>query len=195
MRILNPNDDEMIFYRSTDNLYWRRFWRCLTLILVMVYIVVFPSDVSGQGNQGQITNLTVNDAPGQGITITINTTLFATTNIVKSNLTFVLVAPDGSTVQVSQISVPRNTGPNESWSHSWSISNSTFPSAGTYTVEACWSTGKARNCDIDFAISSFFSVPTLGWISLPLFGMAIYFLWKHNAEKQLFSKEKDHGLE
>jgi len=152
--------------------------RCLAVIIIIFQFVVLPVDVYGQGNQGQITSLSANDAPNPGDTITIDITLYANTYITNSNIMFTIVAPDGVTVVAThKANVPKNLGPNESWSYSWSITNSGFPAIGTYSVIACWSTGQAENCAIAQASFSLFSVPTLGWLILPLLFIIGLLLW------------------
>ncbi len=185
----------MNFYESTNTFTWSHLRGCLAIIIIIFQFVVSPVDVSGQGNQGQITSFSASDAPNPGDTINMKITLYANTNITNSNIEFLIIAPNGTVVKTHKASVPKNFGPNESWSHSWSTTNVGFPSVGTYSVIACWSTGQAKNCDIAQTSFSIYSVPTLGWLFLPLLGMVFYFLWQNNAETQSLLKETHHGLE
>lgn len=177
----------MNFYVSTNIFTWRHLRVCLAIIIIIFQFVVSPVDVYGQGNQGQITSFSATNAPNPGDTITIDITLYANTNITKSNLKFEIIAPDGITVvETHKASVPKNFGPNESWSYSWSTTNSGFPSIGTYSVNACWSTGQAENCDIAQTSFSIYSVPTLGWLIFPLLVIIGLLLWRKGQGNPVF---------
>jgi hypothetical protein len=157
----------------------------MTLLLLSSTAVI----AYGQGNMGTITVLTANDAPVLGDTITVDVTVCATTKIVNSNVIIAIIAPDGSTVvDTSTTAVPKNLGPNACWSFSWSTTNSAYPDIGTYTVSACWSTGGATNCDIDYAETTIFSVPVLGWYLVPLLGMIGYILWRNGSKNSFGMK-------
>jgi hypothetical protein len=51
-------------------------------------------------------------------------------------------------------------------------------------VTLCWSTGNAHNCDIDYAETTFYSVPTLGlWLSMA--GAALIGWWIRSQRREL----------
>lgn len=131
---------------------------------------------------GQILSLTATDGSNPGDTITVQSTVQAEGKIEHSNLYYEIIAPDGTTVATHQTD-PGDLRDGETFSDSWSVSNSGFPEMGTYTVTLCWSPGKSHKCDIALATTSFYSVPTLGWtLGLTALGLLAVFLWRQRGD-------------
>lgn len=132
---------------------------------------------------GNINSLSATDAPGLGDTVQITSLVQATSKIQNSNLYYTITI--GSTLVATHTTTPPKFEIGDTFSDSWSISNSSFPSIGTYSVTLCWSTGNSQNCDIDSATTTFYSVPTLGWGYVTLGGAIFgYWLWTRKADFQ-----------
>jgi|LGVF01.2.fsa_nt_gb hypothetical protein len=132
---------------------------------------------------GNILSLSATDAPGYGDTVHITSLVQATSKIQKSNLYYTITI--GSTLVATHTTIPPKFAIGDTFSDSWNISNSSFPSVGTYSVTLCWSTGNSHNCDIDSATTTFYSVPTLGWGYVTLGGAIFaYWLWIRKADFQ-----------
>ncbi len=129
-----------------------------------------------QTSKGVITGLTASDASSQGSSVNIHSSERADTKISNSNLYYQVFAPDGVTVVATHTTNMPNLKAGDTYSDSWSTSNASFPSIGTYTVRLCWSTGNSQNCDIDSASTTFYSVPSLGWF-FSLVGIALVVIW------------------
>lgn len=108
---------------------------------------------------GSITSLTASGAGSPGGSIDIDSSILAQSRIQNSNLYFELFAPSGARIATRETNLPAmNDG--DTGGDGWSFGNP--PETGDYTVTLCWSTGNAHNCDIDYAETGFYSVPTLG---------------------------------
>ncbi len=125
---------------------------------------------------GSITSLTVVGGANPGDTILISSTVLAKDKVEQSNLFYQVYAPDGVTIVATHQTDLVSLELGESFSHSWTTVNSSFPSAGNYTVHLCWSTGNASNCNIAQATTTFYSVPTLGWW-LTILGLGLVGMW------------------
>jgi hypothetical protein len=130
--------------------------------------------------EGEILSLSALGASRPGDPIVINSSVHAIGRIQQSNLGYLILAPGGAPVAVHRT----DPGPMEAgdvFNDSWSTTNT--PDTGTYTVILCWSSGNSTNCQIDTAITRFYSVPTLGWafsgMGLALLGL---FLWQHRKQ-------------
>lgn len=113
------------------------------------------------GMGGTVLSLSASGGGGYGDTITISVTVRADDRANNSNLYFEIRAPDGSVVDTHSTDVPRLEA-GETFSHSWTSNNSSYPLMGDYTVSVCWSPGNSRNCQIAQATTGFYSVWTLG---------------------------------
>ena len=146
----------------------------------------FPTRVMGfalAAEDGTIVALSATDAPNPGQTITISATLSATATIPNSNVYYQIIAPDGVTVVATHTTSIPSMQAGDTIGDSWTTTNTSFPTAGTYTLIACWSTDNAANCDIDQKTTGFYSVPTLGgWLSLAGLALLAWFLWRRRAD-------------
>lgn len=131
---------------------------------------------------GQILSLTASDGRNPGDTISVSSTVQAEDRIKHSNLYYEIIAPDGTLVATHQTD-PGELRDGQTFSDAWSVSNSSFPAVGTYTLTLCWSTGNSRRCNIGRASTAFYSVPTLGWtLGLLALGLLAVFLWRQRAD-------------
>ncbi len=155
----------------------RRILHSTILALVLLLGVMSPAWARPMFDPlGVILSLGATDGPNPGDTISISSKVEATDKIEQSNFLYQIYAPDGVTiVETHKTELPRFDA-GQTFSDSWSTSNSSFPSTGTYTVKLCWSTGNATNCNIGQAQTTFYSVPTLGWF-LSAFGLGLVALW------------------
>ncbi len=145
--------------------------------------VLLIAAVALAGPDGTITALSATDAPNPGQTVTISASFLATSKISNSNVYYELIAPDGVTVVATHSTSAPGLQTGDTFNDSWTTTNTSFPSAGTYTLTACWSTGNSTNCDIDQKTTSFFSVPTLGgWLTLLGLALLSVFLWRRRAD-------------
>lgn len=110
--------------------------------------------------EGEILSLSAIGASHPGDPIVINSSVRAIERIQQSNLGYLVLAPGGAPVAVRRVD-PGRMGAGDVFNDSWSTTNT--PETGTYTVILCWSAGNSTNCQIDLAITRFYSVPTLGW--------------------------------
>lgn len=135
------------------------------------------------GPDGNITALSATDAPGYGQTITISAALSASSKINNSNLSYAILAPDNFTIVATHVTTLPSFQAGDTFNDSWTTTNTSFPSAGTYTLVACWSRGNSINCQIDTKVTRFYSVPTLG-VWLTLLGLALLgvFLWRRRSD-------------
>lgn len=155
----------------------------LILVLFLSLCVVSPTLALQASTKGTILSLTATDAPGQGDTIVIASTVRADTKIANSNLYYVIFAPDNVTVVATHTTILPKLEVMETFNDSWSTTNASFPSIGTYTVDLCWSTGGSQNCDIDQATTTFYSVPTLGPFLGTIAALMIgLWLWKRRSD-------------
>jgi hypothetical protein len=131
---------------------------------------------------GAITSLSASDAPAFGQTITVNASFRADSRINNSNVYYEILAPDGVTVVATHSTEMPRMESGDTFSDSWTTTNSSFPASGTYTLRACWSQGNSQQCQIASASTTFFSVPTLGWW-LTLAGLILLavFVWRNRA--------------
>jgi len=142
----------------------------IAALVVLIAGVAFAAD-------GTINSLSATDAPTVGQTITISASYTANTNISNSNVTYTILAPDGVTVVATHTTNAPSLNPGDTFSDSWTTTNTSFPSVGTYTLKACWSPGNSTNCTVDQKSTSFYSVPTLNsWLWLVVLVLLIWFL-------------------
>ncbi len=168
---------------------------CLRGSLIFAWVVallvgsVLPAQARPLAHPlGEITRLTATDAPDPGDVVVISSTVRANHHIPRSSLFYVVLSPDYTVIATRQVSVPR-LQPGDTFSDSWSVSNSSFPSKGTYTVVLCWGRGSIQfpRCNIDVAWTTFYSVPTLGWpLSIVALGLLAVFLWRR---RDVFRRE------
>jgi len=136
-----------------------------------------------QTSKGTITSLTASDAPNQGDSVRVRSGERADVKISNSNLWYQIFAPDGVTVVATHTTNMPKMKAGDTYSDSWSTSNSSFPSIGTYTVRLCWSTGNSHNCDIDSASTTFYSVPSLGpFFSLIALALVAFWIWRRRRD-------------
>jgi hypothetical protein len=159
-----------------------RAWK-VRLVFVAVAAVLTTTTVAGAAPEGTITALSATDAPDPGQTITISASFLASSRIVNSNVFYQVIAPDGVTVVGTRsLSLP-SLSAGETFTDSWTMTNTSFPSSGTYTLVACWSPGGSPNCQIDRKTTSFFSVPILsGGLWLAAAGLFAWFLWRRRSD-------------
>ena len=170
--------------KQTEDYPRRPGWiRVVTSGSVVWAAALLMAAVALAGPAGTITALSATDAPNPGQTITISASFLATSKINNSNVYYEIIAPDGVTVVATYSTSAPGLQAGESFNDSWTTTNTSFPSAGTYTLTACWSTGNSTNCDIDRKTTSFFSVPTLGgWLTLLGLALLSVFLWRRRAD-------------
>ncbi len=159
--------------------------RCLKMLAMLIAAVTAWLSVTMAlaASTGTITALSATDAPNPGQTITISASLSANSQINNSNLSYVIVAPDNVTVVATHITSLPSLQAGDTFNDSWTTTNSSFPSVGTYTLRACWSNGNSTQCQIDQKTTSFYSVPTLGgWLSLVGLALLGVFLWRRRAD-------------
>ncbi len=150
----------------------------LTLTANLIIALLLATTGVAVGADGAITSLSATDAPAFGQTITINASFRADSKINNSNVYYEIIAPDGVTVVATHDTAAPALDTGDAFSDSWTTANTSFPSSGTYTLRACWSTGNAANCNIAQATTAFFSVPTLGmWLTLIGVALLGLFLW------------------
>jgi hypothetical protein len=172
----------------------RRFGIGVVLFTFISFAHIMPAFAAPlMAHDGTILRLLATDAPGYGDMVSVSSQVRANRRISRSNLYYEIFAPGGTTIVATHsTSLPRMR-PGDVYNDSWSTSNSSFPSVGTYTVILCWSTGTSHNCDIDRAQTTFYSVPTMGW-GLSLVGLILLFifLWSHRErfDHVEFSKER-----
>lgn len=154
----------------------------LALFLALLFVVNVRAEPY-RASTGTITRLVAKDAPDQGDKVVVYSTVRADDRINNSNLYYEIVAPDGFTIVATHTTLMPRMNRGDTFDDSWSTSNRSFPSIGTYTVTLCWSTGKAQNCDIARARTTFYSVPSLGW-GLSMVGILLLavFLWSRRAD-------------
>ena len=166
--------------RQKGNRRWRRRW---IQAIVAVVAALLMAAVALAGPDGTITALSATDAPTPGQTITVSASFTANSKINNSNVYYEIIAPDGVTVVATHSTSAPSLQAGESFNDSWTTTNTSFPSAGTYTLTACWSKGGSTNCQLDFKTTSFFSVPTLGgWLTLLGLVLLSVFLWRRRAD-------------
>lgn len=150
---------------------------CLTILALAVPVVVLAAG-------GTITQLDISGGGTPNSTIKINAAVQADSKIQSSNITYTITAPDYSIPPGGTHStLPPRMDLGATFSDNWTTSNNGWPSAGTYTIKMCWSTGNATNCDIASQTTTFYSVPALGW-GFGILGIVIllYWLWRRRAE-------------
>ncbi len=136
----------------------------------------------GGRRRGRIVRLTASDAPDPDTTITVSSQVQANVDITRSNLFYIIISPNRRIVATHRTSVGALAA-GATFSDSWTVSNSSFPVEGTYSLFLCWSTGAARRCNIAVARTTFFSVPTLGWtLSLVGAGLIAMWIWRRRAD-------------
>jgi hypothetical protein len=147
--------------------------RLSLIALALTLVVVVPVWAAGSG---AITSLTASDAPDYGDAVHVASSVRADAKINSSNLYYRIYAPDGVTVVASHTTTMPSMSAGDTYSDSWSTSNSSFPSVGTYTVHLCWSSGGSQSCGIDARTTTFYSVPSLG-LFFSLVAVALLALW------------------
>ncbi len=144
--------------------------------LTIAFLIAAPVWAAGSGT---ITSLTASDAPDAGDSVRVRSNVRADGKINSSNLYYVIYAPDGVTVVATHTTNLPNLKAGDTFSDSWSTSNLSFPSIGTYTVSLCWSPGGSHNCSIDSATTTFYSVPSLGpFLSLVALALVVFWIWR-----------------
>jgi hypothetical protein len=123
--------------------------------------------------EGQITSLIMAGAQNPGDPIDIDSSVLATTKCQNTNLYYEVYSPTMVLVDTRQVGPPK-LDPGESYDDSWSTYNT--PETGDYTVTLCWSTGASPNCNIDYAETTAWSVPTLG-AGLSILALCLTGLW------------------
>ncbi len=155
---------------------------------VRIVFVVFTASlllvltVSAAGS-GTITSLTASDALDHGDSVRVRSSERADGKINSSNLYYTIIAPDGVTVVATHSTTMPSMKAGDTYNDSWSTSNSSFPSIGTYTVSLCWSPGGSHSCGIDSASTAFNSVPSLGpFFSLVAVALLAYWIWRRRQD-------------
>jgi hypothetical protein len=152
--------------------------------MLFAVIVFTATGVAIAGPSGTITALSATDAPNPGQTITVTATLLSTQQILlPSNVYYEIIAPDGVTVVATHTtSVPFLTD-GQTFNDAWTTTNTSFPTAGTYTLNACWSRLNWSNCGLDRKSTSFYSVPILSTVLwLVAAGLLAWLLWRRRSD-------------
>lgn len=160
----------------------RRLARNVIILLLLGLWMAFPALASplGAPGEGQITSLIMAGAQNPGDPIEIDSTVEATTKCQKTNLYYEVYSPTMVLVDTRQVDPPK-LDPGDTFDDSWSTYNT--PETGDYTVTLCWSTGQSPNCNIDYAETTAWSVPTLGaGLSLLGLGLLAGWLWKRRSD-------------
>lgn len=130
--------------------------------------------------EGQITSLTVVGAQNPGDPIDIDSSVLATTKCQNTNLYYEVYSPTMVLVDTREVDPPK-LDPGETYDDSWSTYNTS--ETGDYTVTLCWSTGGSKNCNIDYAETTVWSVPTLGAaLSMLSLGLLAVWLYRRRAD-------------
>ncbi len=162
--------------------------RKLILSACTVAALMVTTGVALAAIDGTITSLSATDAPDFNQTITINAAFLANANINNSNVYYEIIAPDGVTVVATHTTSMPSMNGGDTFSASWPTTKSSFPSSGTYTLRACWSSGSSANCQIASASTTFFSVPTVGvWLALAGVVLLGWFLWRRRSDFRIGS--------
>jgi hypothetical protein len=155
----------------------RAWWKGAGLGLIALAVAFGPAVAAGEG---EILSLSAIGASRPGDPISISSSVHAIERIQNSNIGYLILAPSGAPVAVHRTN-PGRMEAGDVFNDSWSTTNT--PETGTYTVILCWSSGNSTNCQIDIAITRFYSVPTLGWafsgLGLALIGL---FLWRNRKQ-------------
>ena len=160
-----------------------RWIRVVTAGAAVGMAALLMAAVALAGPNGTITALSATDAPNPGQTITISASFLASFKINNSNVYYEIIAPDGVTVVATHSTSAPSLQAGDAFNDSWTTTNTSFPSAGTYTLTACWSDGNSTNCQIDSKMTGFYSVPTLGgWLTLLGLVLLSVFLWRRRAD-------------
>lgn len=148
-------------------------------VVILLGGLVAPAAAQG-GNRGVILSLVGVGASRPGDPIDVSSSVQALDPISQSNLYYLLRAPSGAVV-AQQTTDPGGLSAGQVFNDAWSTSNT--PQTGTYTVSLCWSTGNSHNCNIAYAETSFYSVPTLGIpLSLVALGLLAAWLWRRRPQ-------------
>lgn len=130
-----------------------------------------PQDISENPNEnsGNITSLQTDKAsyPTSGETITVASTFYSLSGVTNSHIDYSLI--DDSTGQVYTTHYTSVTGisGNSTYTDSWSISNTGFPTSGQYTLKVEWRQGTGEYGSgeiIDSKTTTFYSVPSAWFI-------------------------------
>jgi hypothetical protein len=157
----------------------RKTIRIVFFATLMVLAIPIPVLAAG----GSILSLTASGGSTPNSTITIQSTVRATNNIKNSNLYYTITGPGAdSTIRATHRTSPGHMNPHETFSDSWATTNTGWP-MGDYTLTLCWSTGNLSTCDIDYATTTFYSVPTLGW-TLTLIALILLLGWLWHRRKE-----------
>ena len=161
---------------------YKRRMKALAMLLVVMIALLTVTAAAAAGD-GTITSLSATDAPNPGQTITISAAFVAINKINNSNLYYEIIAPDGTTVVATHTTSVPSLQASDTFNDAWTTANTSFPTAGTYTLRACWSNGNSTQCQIDQKTTSFYSVPTLGgWLSLAGLALLAWFFWRRRAD-------------
>jgi len=160
----------------------------LSFAAALVAAAFVAVGIAWAAQDGTVVSLTASDAPSPGQTITISATLLANSAINNSNVYYEILAPDGTTVVATHTTDPPNMAAGETFSDSWTTTNTSFTAPGTYSLRLCWSPGGSSGCQIiggSPSVVSFYSVPTLSAWLWPM-GLALlgWFLWARRADFQ-----------
>ena len=159
-----------------------RFLRSVLILILISLCTVIPASARpiGAPGEGEITSLVVVGAQNPGDPIEIDSSVLAITKCQQTNLYYEVYSPTMVLVDTRQLEPPA-LDPGESFDDSWSTYNT--PETGDYTVSLCWSTGQSQMCNIDYAETTAWSVPTLGaGLSLVALGLFALWLWKRRAD-------------
>jgi hypothetical protein len=128
-------------------------------------------------NKGEIIQLYVQRSSIHGDPIVIDSIGEAFAKISQSNFYYEVYSPSMVLVDTRKVALPPMDIGNTSADH-WKSYNTS--EIGDYTITLCWSTGNAENCDIDYAETTEYSVPTMG-IGLSILAMGILgmLLWRN----------------
>jgi hypothetical protein len=140
------------------------------------------------GQSGVILSLSAAGGSNFNETITISTIVQATGHTNNTNFYFEIRASDGTVVATHSFDGVPSMNAGETFSYSWTSSNSAYPIMGDYSVTLCWSPGGSQNCNIASATTTFYAANSLGAV-LTVILIALVARWLWRKRKSLFAGE------
>lgn len=145
-------------------------------------IFVTHNIISFGQNRGSILSFIVTGGVQPGDTITTSLTVQAKQNIPQSNMYIEIRSPNGTVELIHPIVVPSlSTG--ETFSYTWTFTNSSFSLAGNHNAALCWIPENSQNCLV--SSSNIIFHPANTFSSLKWIGLLIISIWIFRSNKYL----------